>query len=306
MNRLAFAVLSYNNPDQLLRLTNTLSKLYDSPYIVCHHNFTMCPLDEGNFPANCQFLHPHIDTRWGDISTVRAGLLAIEKLHQIDGWDWFFLLSGSDYPSAKPENVMRELGSASFDALLDIRLIKYDRDAAEGSDSKGQFGFSRLRWPSIGYDRYLAYDVSYPSLTRRFRATKRCIKIRNPLWLRMLGKWPASFQVYGGELWCGGNRRTAEVLAGHPERHSILQFFHSKQIPEEAVYHTIIRNSDLTVGSSGNRRFSKWPEPVAHPKWLAEEDFIDIINSDAWFSRKFLPDDPVLDRLDEHLGLKCM
>lgn len=304
MNRFAFAILSHNNPGQLLRLTRTLSRLYNDPRIVCHHNFNMCPLDETDFPANCQFLHPHVDTHWGDISLVKAGLLAIEKLHQFGGWDWFFLLSGSDYPIAKPENIMRELGSANFDAILDNRLIEYDRYAVEGSDAKGQFGFSRQCWPSIGYDRYLTYQVSYPSLTRRFRPTKRWIKIRNPFWLRMLRKWPVNFKVYGGDLWCGGNRRTAEVLARHPQQRSILQFFHSKHIPEEAVYHTIIRNSDLTVGSFGSRRFYKWPEPVAHPKWLAEDDYIEIIDSGSWFARKFLPDDPVLERIDENLGLK--
>lgn len=303
MNRFAFVILSHNNPGQLLRLTQTLSRLYNDPCIVCHHNFTMCPLDEDNFPANCEFLHPHIDSRWGDISLVKAGLLAIERLHQVGGWDWFFLLSGSDYPIAEPESIARELSSANFDAILYDRLIEYDQYADKGPDAKGEFGFSRQCWPSLGYDRYLTYRMSYPSLTRRLRPTKRSATIRNPILLRMLGKWPINFKVYGGELWCGGNRRTAEVLANHPKQRSILQFFNSKQVVEEAVYHTIIRNSDLKVGDFGSRRFSKWPERSAHPKWLAEEDYIDIINSGSWFARKFLPDDPVLDRLDEHLGL---
>ena len=43
---------------------------------------------------------------------MKAGLLAIEMLYQLDGWEWFFLLSGSDYPIAAAEKVRGELLSA--------------------------------------------------------------------------------------------------------------------------------------------------------------------------------------------------
>jgi hypothetical protein len=70
--RFAFIVLSHNNPGQLLRLIKALMKLYENPTIVCHHNFTMCPLDQNEFPTSCLFLQPHINTGWGEISLVRA------------------------------------------------------------------------------------------------------------------------------------------------------------------------------------------------------------------------------------------
>ena len=46
MSKVAFVVLSHNDPTQLLRLTTTLTRLYENPQIVCHHNFTLCPLDQ--------------------------------------------------------------------------------------------------------------------------------------------------------------------------------------------------------------------------------------------------------------------
>src|SRR5262249_39068180 len=163
----------------LLRLTRALTELYNNPPIICHHNFTMCPLDQGGFPAGCRFLKPHLNTRWGDISLVKAGLLAIDRLLQMDGWDWFFLLSGSDYPIAKRESVSRELVSAKFDALIDNRLVQYDARAVEGPDVKGQFTFSRPYWRSLAYDRYLSYQVPYLSLTRRFARCTRWLRIRS-------------------------------------------------------------------------------------------------------------------------------
>jgi hypothetical protein len=304
MIKFGFVVLSHSEPAQLLRLTRTLTKLYENPPILCHHNFTRCSLDVNQFPGSCQFLHPHIDTGWGDISLVRAGLAAIEALYQRDGWDWFFLLSGSDYPVALPETIRHELLLADFDALLDSRLVEYVRgEDIVRPDENGEFSFSTSYWPSVAYDRYITHHVSYPSLTKQFTPCKRWLKVRKPAWLRILGKWPVNFRVYGGDHWFGGNRRTAEVLLRHPQQHAILTFFTSKIIPDEAVYHTIIGNSDLTLSRLGNRRFSKWPEFGGHPKWLGAEDFSGIKNSSAWFARKFLPEDPVLDLLDKHLGV---
>jgi Core-2/I-Branching enzyme len=305
MIKFAFVVLSHNNPGQLLRLTKVLGRLYDNPRIVCHHNFGLCRLELSEFPSACRFLHPHIDTRWGDISVVRAGLSAIEMLYRCDGWDWFFLLSGSDYPVATPESIRSELLSADFDVLLDNRLVEYDRRAIEGPDEQGQFTFSRPYWCSLAYDRYLTYHAfPYPSLTKRFGRCKRWLRIRDPMWLKLLGKWPNAFRVYGGDMWFGGNRRTAEILLRHPEQQAILTFFSSKFIPDEAAFHTLICNSDLAISRLGSRRFSKWPDVNGHPKWLAKEDFTEITTSNAWFARKFLPDDPVLDLLDEHLRTK--
>jgi len=223
-------------------------------------------------------------------------------LYQLDGWEWFFLLSGSDYPIAAAEKVRRELLTADFDVLIDSRLARIVRGAVDGPDEKGEFSFSRPNWCSLAYDRYITYHVSYPSLTKRF--TKRRLRVRSPMWLKIFGKWPTTFRVYGGDQWFGGNRRTAEVLLSHPEQRAVLNFFSTHRIPEEATYQTLICNSDLVLGGLGSRRFSKWPQFTLHPKWLGQEDFLEIVNSNAWFARKFLPEDPVLDLLDEYLRVK--
>src|SRR5262249_47549067 len=114
-------------------------------------------------------------------------------------------------------------------------------------------------------------------------------------------KWPKGFTIHGGDLWFGGNRRTADLLLSHPKRRSILEFLAHKHIPEESVFQTLIGNSDLVQAPS--KRFTKWP-PAYHPKWLGVEDLTDMINSGAWFARKFLPDDPVLNALDRYLGIQ--
>jgi Core-2/I-Branching enzyme len=300
MADVAFVILSHDSPTRLLRLVKTLVALYDNPHIVCHHNFTRCPLEITSFPHTVRFVHPHIDARWGDLSLVQAGLAGIDRLCRLGTWDWFFLLSGSDYPISGPKSVRGALARADYDVLIDSRPVKWAR-LADGPDATGQFSFSRPYWSTHAYERYLMHQLPIPTLTKRLRPRTRYVQIWYSPLLRLLGRWPKGFTIHGGDLWFGGNRRTADLLLSHPKRRSILEFLAHKEIPEEAVYQTLIGNSDLVQASS--KRFTKWPENTAHPKWLGAEDLTDMINSGAWFARKFLPDDPVLNALDRYLGI---
>jgi hypothetical protein len=301
MVEIGFVVLSHDSPGRLLRLVRTLSTLYEDPPIVCHHNFSLCALDANCFPDNVRFVDPHVDARWGDISLVQAGLTGIRLLLE-KNWDWFFFMSGSDYPICDATVVRTALSKADYDALIDIRPAKWIKHSADGPDSKGEYSFSRPHWPALAYERSLTHRISIPSLTKRLRPCLRSIRVRNPKLLRLLGKWPA-FTLYGGDQWFGGNRQTAEQLVNHPKLREILDFLKPKELVEEIAYQTLIGNSELSY--SAYKRFSKWPANVAHPKWLGLEDLDDMINSGSWFARKFLPDDPVLDSLDAHLKISC-
>ena len=63
--KIGFAILSYNEPEQLLRLVKTLNAMFGDPPIVCHHDFSKCSLDEALFPSNVRFVHPHMVTDTG-------------------------------------------------------------------------------------------------------------------------------------------------------------------------------------------------------------------------------------------------
>ena len=75
-------------------------------------------LGQANYAV--QFVDPHVETTYGKVSIVRAGLagfaLASEAMPKAD---WFLLLSGADYPVANQEKVSRRLGETSCNALID-------------------------------------------------------------------------------------------------------------------------------------------------------------------------------------------
>ena len=124
MIRIGFVLLTHSEPDQVLALTQVLSELYDGPPIVCHHDFTQCPLDKSLFSSNVRFVEPHFPTFWGCFSIVPATIAGLRLLMRgPNPPDWIYLLSGSDYPTLSPDKVLSMLGETQFDAFIDHREI---------------------------------------------------------------------------------------------------------------------------------------------------------------------------------------
>ena len=120
---LGFVILSHSNPEQVVRLIETLNKLYGSPPIACHHDFFQSKMDRKTLPRNVKLVTPCIATGWGKFSVVEAFLAAVDVLYKESDPNWFCLLSGADYPIAKAEVVLDELEHSSCDAFLDVHQL---------------------------------------------------------------------------------------------------------------------------------------------------------------------------------------
>ena len=200
--KIGFAILSHEHPKQLLRLVTTLNAMYDRPPIACHHNFTRCPLSSGLFPDNVRFVVPHIDTKWGDISLCVGALKAFRELRLHSEPEWFFLLSGSDYPVRCADEIVRELTSTPYDALLDYREIKYNKLPPQQVEPHG---FGRPDWIKIAYDRYCTNNFWLHSPSRK--------KVN-----QFLNAFRQPRRVYGGEFWFQAKDRAIESIAVSPLR----------------------------------------------------------------------------------------
>jgi len=117
--KIGFAILSYNEPEQLLRLVKTLNAMFGDPPIVCHHDFSKCSLDETPFPSNVRFVHPHVVTERGLISVPLALLKAFRLLREHDQPDWYVPLSGCDYPVRPADEIIAQFSKTEFHAYCD-------------------------------------------------------------------------------------------------------------------------------------------------------------------------------------------
>jgi hypothetical protein len=163
--KIGFAILSYNEPEQLLRLVKTLNAMFGAPPIVCHHDFSQCSLREALFPTNVRFVHPHIVTRWGDIAVPLAALRAFSLLRTYDRPDWFILLSGSAYPVLPDDEIMTNLANGNYDTYLDNRELLYGAVPPGQTDYDvgfGSYSLDESSWIALLYDRYCTCRFWWP------------------------------------------------------------------------------------------------------------------------------------------------
>jgi hypothetical protein len=278
--------------------------MFDAP-IVCNHDFTQCALNEKDFPPTVQFVHPHVEMQWGHMSCPLAALRTFSLLNEYARPDWFVLLSGSDYPVRSAADIVNTLSCSEYDAFLTSREVRFGDlvQPAPAEDESPQANWSPAApgWVSLAYDRYCAYRIPgrFPwyDPTSHFRLCARSFLIRNPRMIRMI-PWakPCPLTVYGGEFWFQARREAIERLLD-PSMGRLVSFFDDKEVPEEAIFHTMLRNQmDLRLGEG--KRYVDWPDDGAHPKWLEISDIPLIAASGAHFARKFRPDGTVQDVID--------
>lgn len=292
--KIGFAILSHDEPEQLLQLIRALNAMFGEPPIVCHYDFGKCSLDEAVFPMNVRFVHPHMATRWGHINVPLAALRAFSLLKEYAQPDWFVLLSGSDYPVRPAETIEAELSNSNYDAYLDNREILY-RAIPPGQTAQ-DWGFGRPSWISLAYDRYCAVPLFWwprPSkkllFSGAFPLQRKYVFIRNPSILRWIQSDGPS-RIYGGDFWFQANQNAIDRLLRDPSVPRLVQYYRKRLNVDESLFHTVLCSQpDLQI-CKDNKRYEDWSSDGKHPKWLEVSDVPKIVASGAHFARKFRSD----------------
>lgn len=299
---LGFVILSHANPDQVLRLIRTLNQMYNEPPIAWHHDFSQSTLGTRKLPPNVSIVRPSLRTGWGKFSVVQSFLSALNLLYQESDPDWFCLLSGADYPTAKAEVVLDQLQRATCDAFLDVHQL--DNRPAK----------ARLvgNWnPELVH---LETDEQYRTKDRFYNRAQFWLPIirqrpqlrlgRLTFYLPFRARIPyhEGYGLYWGDHWFTANRRAAKLLRS-PTEHEITLQRHLKRraFPEESYYQTVLCNSSELTICRDNKRFVQWNGGGAHPMTLTDAEVPIALASGAHFGRKFAPNSPALDSLDDAL-----
>lgn len=298
---IGFLLLTYRAPAQALRLVRRLNQSFDEPAIVMHHDFGKCDFPVAELPANVALVRPHLDTGWGTFSIVDAFMAALTLL--MDGPrppDWFFFLSGADYPIQRAERVRQELGETAADAFMNIARV--NPFALGRGIANSSFG---PEWHQLAFRRWFWRDLTLPRIEAGPRVSLTRRRIRYP-WLPFThGPFRNGFRCYAGEATITGNRRTAErLLDFHSRNRWLADHYRRCECPDESYLHSIMGNTpDLRVVNDA-KRYIDWRGQHRHPKTLTVGDLPTMLASAAPFARKFDPavDSAVLDRLDELLA----
>jgi hypothetical protein len=299
---IGFVIVTYANPKQLLRLVQRLQRVYDNPPIVCHHDFGQCELNIDEFPKETRFVLPHEKTGWGKFVVVVAALRALELLYQKSSPDWFVLLSGSDYPTMRADNVLADLASCGGDALLDLREVPSGPPNLpyELPENPTLQHFVSTENLALAWRRYVGFNAWFPIIRAGPRVGRHTMYF--PFEMKRWSPFDAWFKCFYGDHWFSGNSKVAHILLTPTQKHLHLRrHLRWRVVPEECYYHSVLGNSPHVKIVKATRRYSEWLGGGAHPQFLTVKDLPAMISSEAHFARKFEPNTPVLDEIDRLL-----
>src|SRR5262249_49081366 len=161
---------------------------FGEPPIVCHHDFSKSALPLSSFPENVSFVRPHLETRHAGFSVVEATVRALRQMYLSPvSPDWFILLSGADYPIKPAATIISDLRTSSYDAHIrfePITATSFEHD-----------------WQELFFDRYCTKSLTFPSLTKRLRPTKRTIRLKHPLLTWPFLPFSKNLRCFGGSQW---------------------------------------------------------------------------------------------------------
>jgi len=296
---IGFVLITYRDPKQIARLAAALRALYgaDAP-IAINHNQDQSTLDPALLPPDVRWVRPHVPSGWADWGAVEGAFRALDLLYAGGaGPDHPVLLSGADYPVARPNQVLADLRASGADAFIDARPVHpTHRDPDAAADGPLGRGVNAGRSnQEVCYRRY------YPTVWRHFGLR---LRVRSPWLAPLLSPFSAQRRCWAGEHWWTLGRRGAEAaLRAWREGGELVRWFEPRQSPEEAFVHTVVCNEPGLRVDHRHFRYIDWTSNAPHPRLLGLADLPRIAASGAHFARKFAPDDPALDALDRQLGI---
>ena len=263
--RAAYLITAYNDPLLLNGLAAVLGAAHRDLFI---HIDAKSDVGQFDLPhlAHAHFLEDRVRVHWGNVSMLTAAMRLLEEAVGRGAYDYYVLLSGSDFPIKPVE---------AFERFLDL---------------SGGRSFHTVR-PALNWFEGRKRLRSHYRLEERTRWGVAMQRLR--FLQTYLGPWgartpPADFDVYySGSTWFTVHRDVAHWMLDCWARPSLREYFSTVYCADEIFIPTVIANSPSPERHEHRSiRLLKW-RGMANPKVLDMDDLADIRASDAFFARKF-------------------
>jgi hypothetical protein len=303
--KVCYLLQSHKNPEQIYRLVHTIQKLSPTAYIVLNHDFANCDLDRSKL-QNLPNVHV-IPSRGGrgGFDLVQSYLDVVEWLLESLDFDWLVHLTGQDYPIQPLSKVEDFLADTNYDGFME-----YFEVFSEASPWKIQEGHTRYCYQ---------YRTLVSSLSEWQKEILRPVKILNyvqgffrvnfsygfTLGLKTSTPFNSQFICYGGSFLCILSRKCVNYIHHFVQSNlTIVNHYRGVANPDESFIQTILINSQLFQLCNDCKRYFDFSETRhGHPRILTINDFPSLLQSQAFFARKFdlAKDSQILNLIDTQL-----
>jgi hypothetical protein len=292
--KIAYLLFAYRNPKLIKKTIDRLTGA-DSSFFVHIDSKSEIKDFAGIAGEKVFFTDQRLCVFWAEFSGVEAILLLIRQaLASPQRFDYFVLLSGSEYPLRSREYIHRFLESnrgAEFMTLVKVP-----------GPGKPLSRITTLRYPSSRpVLRFIFKALAKPGLGRRdFR--------------KHLGK----LEPYSGLTWWALTSEACQYIVDFHDREPALAKFLEKTFaPEEVFFHTILGNSPFQSKMRRNLLYEDWSAEGARPEMISEkhcaffeaQDQVSVQDihgpGEMLFARKFSDETLELtDRIDQMIQRK--
>lgn len=290
--KIAYLIVTHDNPAHLVRLTRALSSSASSIFI---HVDQKSEIEEFTRAQNAtvQFIQDRVRVFWGDFSQVEATLkLLTAALSAPERLEYFVLLSGADYP----------LRSASYIGTF------FARHAGQEFIDIAPLGSQPL-------DSHLSRIGIYRSRPSDPLALRLAAKLARVLKIPLRRNYKAALGTlvpYGGSTWWALSRQACEYIQSFVVREPrVVEFFKHTRCPDEIFFQTILGNSPFKAKTLRSVTYTDWSELRSSPANICERHLDGFRSSwpvtldgdygqcEALFARKFSDLHPEFaDRID--------
>lgn len=279
--KIAYLVFAYKNPQLLKKTIGTLSSPDCAFFIHIDQKSSMTEFASIQ-GENIFFSQKRLPVYWGEFSGVHAILLLLQQAFASpQAFDYFVLLSGSDYPLRSSQyihNFLEEHRGEEF-----ISMVKVPNEAAGKP-------LSRVNTPMI--------ESSKP--VRRFAAK---VLAKLGLAQRDYRKFLVGLEPYSGNTWWAITRDACRYVLEFVEPNPLVaEYFKNVFAPEEMFFQTILGNSPLRFQIRRNLVYEDWSLRGSRPAMIDEHHLAlfeaqeevslnDVYGTgEALFARKFSDD----------------
>jgi len=243
--RIAYLVFAYQNPMLIGRTIDRLTCDDVSFFVHIDARRDIAPF-AGLRAANVVFADRRVRVHWAEFSGVAAiiGLIR-QALAAPKPFDYFVLLSGSEYP---------------------LRSREYIHDFFE--KHRGQEFITMARMPAPGKPLSRLNTVRRPSSRPAARFLSRSLA-KVGLGQRDYRQAFGTMEPYSGMTWWALSREACRYVVDFVDRDTVLQgFFKDTFAPEETFFHTVLGNSPFLTRARRNLLYEDWSAAGAHPARL--------------------------------------
>lgn len=271
----AVLILAHKDFDQVLELARQLKSKFD---IYIHFDKKMNLSLEERKKLNVEGIKyiSNFDVKWGSWSIVEATINLMEYALKDKKIDYFHLISGQDWPVGKITDIYEYFEKNKLKIYL---------------DSEDAYNVRKNGEPIIWWTKYY---FPYDKLNRRSLFGKIFHRInilfQTVIRVNKLKRLDADFRIYSGSQWFDLPRYAVEYALDYLKKNKKLKKILSTSFcSDEFWMPTILRNNkefakDIVKNS---HRFIKWEKKNgSYPAVLDEDDYEDIIFTDAFFARK--------------------